>query len=256
MQTKSQGRVRLAESRRSCEMTESIRKYEGGDALLNALEKHSVRTLFSVSGGPINSAYHASTRSNVRVIHTRNESAAGFMADAVYRSTGNPAGALVTLGPAVTNTVTPAACAMSAGLPFIIIGGQASTSVLHKGAGMEFDTLSIMQRVTKWAAQALQVERIEEFVDEAFRRMYAGTPGPVYLEIPVNVLSAATDPISKTSVGQAPVRSAAPKAEIDRARELIQASRRPLIIGGDGVHHSKAASQFASWVKSIEAPVT
>src|SRR5699024_8932359 len=142
-------------------------------------------------------------------------SAAGFMADAVYRSTGKPAGALVTLGPAVTNTVTPAACAMSAGLPFIIIGGQASTSVLHKSAGMEFDTLSVMQRVTKWAAQVLHVDRIEEFVDEAFRRMYAGTPGPVYLEIPVNVLSASTEPIRQTAVGPTPARSAAPTVEIN-----------------------------------------
>src|SRR5699024_8216695 len=135
-----------------------------------------------------------------------------------------------------------------------------STSVLHKGAGMEFDTLSIMQRVTKWSAQVLHVDRIEEFVDEAFRRMYAGTPGPVYLEIPVNVLSAPAEPIGGP-VGQSPIiatpaRSAAPAAKIDDVRKLIEDSHRPLIIGGDGIHHNHGADAFTSMVETLESPVS
>src|SRR5690625_199591 len=225
--------------------------YEGGDALVEALERRGVKSLFSVSGGPINSIYHATTRSDVRLVHTRHEAAAGFMADSVYRMTGTPGVVVTTLGPAVLNAVTPAATALAAGVPMLIIGGQAPTQALHKGSGMELDTLSPMAAVTKWSAQVLHVERIDEFIDEAWRRMTTGTPGPVYLEIPANVLSAKVDQGGRKA--QARLDGAAPNAEaVDAARELLSNARRPILIAGDGVFHDDAAAELRSFVKSNE----
>ncbi len=112
------------------------------------------------------------------------------MADAISRLTGVPGVAAVTLGPGVTNTVTPALVAKMAGTPLLILGAQANTASFERGAGMSADHIPIMAPVTKFAARVLQTERIPEYIDIAFRRMWAGTPGPVFLEIPVNVLAA------------------------------------------------------------------
>ena len=112
------------------------------------------------------------------------------MAEAVSRVTGIPGVAIVTLGPGVTNTVTPALVSKMAGTPLLIIGAQANTASFDRGAGMSTDHIPIMASVTKWSARVLRTERIPEYVEAAWRRMWAGTPGPVFLEIPVNVLAA------------------------------------------------------------------
>lgn len=232
------------------------RATEGGDALVGALARHGVTSLFSISGGPINSAYFATTRHDVRIVHTRHEAAAGFMADAVYRATGQPGVVLATLGPGAMNTVTPAACALAAGIPMLIVGGQAATTQLHRGAGMEFDTLSPLSAVTKWSAQVLHADRIEEFVDEAWNRMLSGTPGPVYLEIPTNVLSApvtlAADPRQRPRPTSAAPDPAAASAVADR----IRSAQRPLLVAGDGVFHDDAADLLRDFVARTEVPVS
>lgn len=230
------------------------RPYEGGDALVAALERRGVKSLFSVSGGPINSVYYATTRAEMRLVHTRHEAAAGFMADSVYRMTGTPGVLLTTLGPAVTNAVTPAATALAAGVPMLIVGGQADTNSLHKGAGMELDTMGPMIPVTKWAAQILHVDRIDEFVDEAWRRMHAGTPGPVYLEIPSNVLSAVVDPAHREPSGTNGGAVPAPE-QMDLVRKALASARRPVLIAGDGIYHSGATADLRAFVKAHDLPV-
>nr|WP_194928741.1 thiamine pyrophosphate-binding protein [Pseudactinotalea sp. HY158] len=233
----------------------NTRPREGGDALIAALARHGITSLFSVSGGPINSAYYATTRHDMRIVHVRHEAAGGFMADSVYRSTGVPGAVLATLGPGVANTVTPAACAMSAGVPMLIIGGQAGTRVLHRGAGMEMDTMSIMRPVTKWAAQVLHADRIPEFVDEAYRRMMAGTPGPVYLEIPTDVLSSQLDDDTPPSPWTDPAPAAPDERVMTQVRGLIEHAKRPVLIAGDGVFHSGAHEGLREFVARAEIPV-
>src|SRR5690625_1478054 len=203
-------------------MADSNRPLEGGDALVETLARLGVKSLFSISGGPINSAYFATTRNDVRIVHVRHEAAGTFMAESVYRATGTPGAVLATLGPGVANTASAAACAWLAGVPMIIVGGQAATSVLNRGAGMELDTMAIMRPVTKWSAQVLHADRIPEFIDEAYRRMMAGTPGPVYLEIPTDVLSAPVSSVATRSVFTQP-RSTPPNSEdLAQAQQLIK----------------------------------
>lgn len=237
-------------------MAETQSYQEAGQLLVAALERHGVKSLFSVSGGPINSVYQATTETEMRIVHTRHEAAAGFMADSIYRATRQPGVVVTTLGPAVMNTVNPAATALAAGVPFLIIGGQASTKQLHKGAGMELDTMSVMRQVTKWSAQVLDPDRIPEFVDEAWRRMCSSaSPGPVYLEIPSDVLSATPG----HSLFSRPVETVPTRPDdnaVATARALITSATRPLVIAGDGVYHDNASQILRDFVSTNDLPVT
>jgi acetolactate synthase I/II/III large subunit len=208
-------------------------RFEGGDLVVKSLQAQGVRQIFSVSGGPLNSIYSACATHDLPLHHTRHEAGACFMADAVSRLTGNPGVAAVTLGPGVTNTVTPALVAKMAGSPLLIIGAQANTASFERGAGMSADHIPIMQPVTKFAARVLQTERIPEYIDMAFRRMWAGTPGPVFLELPVNVLTApAAEAAYSSLVRSIPGLSAHDQKTVKSA---IAAAHRPLLLLGDDV---------------------
>lgn len=208
-------------------------RFEGGDLIVKSLQAMGVRQIFSVSGGPLNSIYNACATHSLPLHHTRHEAGACFMADAISRLTGVPGVAAVTLGPGVTNTVTPALVAKMAGTPLLILGAQANTASFERGAGMSADHIPIMGPVTKFAARVLQTERIPEYIDIAFRRMWAGTPGPVFLEIPVNVLAApAADAPLPTFARALPGLSAPDRKALATA---IAGARRPVLLLGDDV---------------------
>lgn len=221
----------------------SSTRYEGGNLLVRALIDRGVEQIFSVSGGPLNSIYHACAVEGLELKHARHEAGACFMAEAVSRISGVPGVAAVTLGPGVTNAVTPALVAKMASVPLLIIGAQANTASFERGAGMSADHVPIMAPVTKWAARVLDTERIPEYVEIAWRRMWAGTPGPVFLEIPVNVLAARTEPQTHTvpHLAAAGLDLSDPTA----FRQTVERARRPLVILGndvcwDGIGNAKA----------------
>jgi acetolactate synthase-1/2/3 large subunit len=189
--------------------------------------------VFSVSGGPINPIYHACAKFNLPLIHTRHEAAACFMAEASSRVSGQAGAVVVTLGPGVTNTVTPALVAMMAGTPVIIIGAQASTETFERGAGMSWDPLPILQSVTKWSARVLNVQRIPEYLDIAWRKMWAGRPGPVFLEIPSNILSAKLDGNPAFRAPPKHSRGGLLKADRERLLAALEHVSRPLLLLGD-----------------------
>jgi acetolactate synthase I/II/III large subunit len=209
-------------------------RIDGGAAVVGWLKDAGIERVFSVSGGPINPIYRACSRQTLPLIHTRHEAAACFMAEASARVTGNPAVAVVTLGPGVTNTVTPAMVAKMAGTPLLIIGAQAATKSFERGAGMSYDVLPAMQSVTKWAGRVIDANRIPEYLDIAWRHMWAGRPGPVFLEIPADILSAPADidrPAGPRSSDLA--RPGIPEEAVAGVLEAIAAARRPLLLLGD-----------------------
>jgi acetolactate synthase-1/2/3 large subunit len=218
-------------------------RFEGGNLLVRALLDLGVKHIFSVSGGPLNSIYHACAVEGLALKHTRHEAGACFMADAVSRLSGVPGVAAVTLGPGVANAVTPALVAKMASVPLLIIGAQANTASFERGAGMSADHVPIMAPVTKWSARVLDTQRIPEYVEIAWRRMWAGTPGPVFLEIPVNVLAAKAEP-------RARVTSPRPSVGLDLGdpaalRQTVECASRPLVILGndvcwDGIGNARA----------------
>jgi acetolactate synthase I/II/III large subunit len=208
-------------------------RFEGGDLLVQALIACGVRQIFSVSGGPLNSIYRACAAHGLPLHHTRHEAAAGFMAEAVSRCSGIPGVAAVTLGPGVTNAVTPALVAKMASVPLLIIGAQSPTRGFDRGAGMSADHVAIMQPVTKWAARVLHTDRIPEYLEMAWRCMWAGSPGPVFLEIPVDILTATAArqeprPFSRSSPGLS-------FDDAERVKAMAADARRPILIIGNDV---------------------
>ncbi|WP_033292632.1 thiamine pyrophosphate-binding protein [Amycolatopsis jejuensis] len=231
------------------------RPREGGDLLVEALAARGVRQAFTVSGGPINSVYHASVGSAVDLRHVRHEGAAGFMADATYRTTGVPGVAVVTLGPGVTNMATPLGTALRAGSAVLVIGAQAPTSQVDKGAGMELSTLAAMRPLVKWAASVPRADRIAEYVDRAWRTMLAPTPGPVYLEIPADVLSAQVpDDVTATTDWRQPHRAAPHPDAVREVTETLQGARRPVVLVGDGVHYEGCGDDVRDFLTSNGLP--
>jgi acetolactate synthase-1/2/3 large subunit len=190
-----------------------------------------VRQVFSISGGPLNSIYHACAAHGLPLHHNRHEAGACFMAEAIARLTGVPGVALVTLGPGVTNTVTPALVAKMAGTPLLIIGAQAGTRSFDRGAGMSADHLPIMAPVTKWSARVLTTARIPEYIEAAWRHMWAGTPGPVFLEIPSDILSAAASPAPPPKFDRKYPGLAVSEAQAFKS--AFESLERPLLLIGD-----------------------
>jgi len=226
-------------------------RFEGGDLVVQALQSLGVRRVFSVSGGPLNSIYHACATHGLPLHHNRHEAGACFMAEAGARLTGIPGVALVTLGPGVTNAVTPALVAKMAGTPLLIIGAQAGTNSFDRGAGMSAEHLPIMAPVTKWAARVLTTARIPEYIEAAWRHMWAGTPGPVFLEIPNNVLSAPASEAPRPQFERKyPGLSAADAAAFSSA---LESSRRPLLLIGDDARWAPAAGLQAA-IEKLHLP--
>ncbi len=207
-------------------------EYEGGNLLVEILKERGVKQIFSVSGGPINSIFQAASAHDLPLYHVRHEQGAGYMADAVAKVTGVPGVAAVTLGPATSNMVTNALMAKMSGTPMLIIGGQGNTRDFDRDAEMVVDSVRIMEPVTKYAARILQTDRIPEYVDSAWRAIWAGRPGPAFLEIPMDVLSAATP---QQSFKPLPHFRDAP-LPTETARQItsaLEVARRPLVIIGD-----------------------
>src|SRR5690606_10416381 len=123
------------------------------------------------------------------IVDVRHEQAAAHAADAWARLTRGVGVALVTAGPGVTGTVTAVANAQYAGSPLVVIGGAAPRAFQGKGALQEMEQVQLLQPITKWSAAVPEVSRLPEFMARAFRIALAGRPGPVFLEIPFDILS-------------------------------------------------------------------
>jgi len=211
-------------------------QFDGGAAIVKWFKAAGVTDIFSVSGGPINAIYRACDKQGVQLVHARHEAAACYMAEAGARVTGKAGVAVVTLGPGVTNAVTPALVSSLAGTPLLIVGAQSSTSSAERGAGMSFEVLPTMRSVTKWAARCTDPNRLAEYLDIAWRKMWAGRPGPVFLEVPTDILSAAVTVDPAGIAASAPVMpgKAGLRGDDKAAFEaLLAGAKRPLLLLGD-----------------------
>jgi thiamine pyrophosphate-dependent acetolactate synthase large subunit-like protein len=230
---------------------------DGGMFLVEWLKAAGVQHVFSVSGGPLNPVFHACSVLGLPLVHARHEAAACFMAEAAARITGAPGVAAVTLGPGVTNTVTPALVAMMAGTPLLIIGAQAPTHMFERGAGMSWDPLPILDSVTKWSARVLDAGRIPEYLEIAWRKMWAGRPGPVFLEIPADIMSAniATAPSGVIEAPPPPPWPSLSSDDSGRLSDALARARRPLVILGDELFWNRP-DRLAAAIEKHGVPFT
>lgn len=160
----------------------------GGDLVAEVLAAQEIPFLFTLVGGHISPILVAAKQRGIRVIDTRHEATAVFAADAVGRLTGHPGVATVTAGPGVTNTVTALKNAQMAQSPLVLIGGAAPTALQGRGALQDIDQMAVIRPVVKWAQRISRVRSIAPTLEEAFAQAQTGVPGPVFVEIPVDLL--------------------------------------------------------------------
>ncbi len=160
----------------------------GGEIIGRVLRAQGVRFLFTLCGGHISPILVGCKTQGIRVVDTRHEATAVFAADAVARLTGVPGVAAVTAGPGLTNTLTAVQNARLAQSPLVLLGGATATVLRGRGALQDIDQMSLIRSSVKWAAQAKRVRDLEPMLRRALRVAAEGTPGPVFLECPVDLL--------------------------------------------------------------------
>jgi acetolactate synthase-like protein len=160
----------------------------GGDVIADVLAAHGARHLFTLCGGHISPILTGAEARGLRVVDVRDEASAVFAADAVARMTGGIGAVAVSAGPGVTNAVTAVKNAQLAQSPIVILGGATATLLRGRGALQDIDQLAIMRPITKWATAVKTVPALAPTVERACRIACDGVPGPVFVEVPVDLL--------------------------------------------------------------------
>jgi acetolactate synthase-1/2/3 large subunit len=163
---------------------------DGGAIIGRILASRGVRQLFTLCGGHISPILVGAESNGIRIIDVRDEVTAVFAADAVARMTGIPGVAAVTAGPGVTNTITAVKNAQLAQSPVVLFGGAAATLLKGRGSLQDIDQISVMQSITKWAVSVKKVRSIGPTVERAMDIAQEGVPGPVFVELPIDLLYA------------------------------------------------------------------
>ena len=160
----------------------------GGDIIADVLARHGVTHLFTLCGGHISPILTGAKARGLRVVDVRDEANAVFAADAVARMTGTVGVAAVTAGPGVTNAVTAVKNAQMAQSPLVLFGGATATMLKGRGSLQDIDQMSIMKSITKWATAVKTVPALAPVVERACQIAVEGVPGPVFVEVPVDLL--------------------------------------------------------------------
>lgn len=229
----------------------------GGQLVARQLQREGTPVLFTLCGGHIMNIYDGCLDVGIRVVDVRHEQAAAFAADAWARLTGRPGVAAVTAGPGVTNAVTAVATAMRAQSPLVLLGGQGPLSLAGRGSLQEMDTLSLLRPITKWAVQVHDTARIPEYIHMAFRRALSGVPGPVYLELPLDVLFNQVDESAAPLCARSPDPAPAPPPgdAVAGAAALLRAARRPAALVGSQIRWSPHWQALAEFSGHAQVPV-
>jgi len=218
-------------------------EWTGGRAVVELLKAEGVRHIFGIVGSTfldvLDTLYDDSS---VEYINVRHEQAAAFMADGLARVTDRPGVCLVTSGPGATNLLTGVAAAYVAHSPVVVLVGGIALDHYQKDAFQEYDLVGMFRPVTKQALQINKAERIPELLRGALRTAMSGRQGPVFVEIPRDVLSGTLPPAAALAPGRYRVTHAQPP-HADAIREAVQRLRqaeRPLLLVGGGTSRAGA----------------
>ena len=225
----------------------------GADLLVAALENEGVAQIFGLPGEENLAMVEALRRSSIKLVVTRHEQAAAFMAATHGRLTGRPGVCMTTLGPGALNLTTGAAYALLGGMPMIMITGQKGILSRKQARFQVVDMVSTMTPLTKMAHQIVSCTTIPTLVREAFRVAQQERPGPVHLELPEDVAAegAAEIPLVRPHPIDWP---AAQPAALDRAASLILEAERPLIMLGAAANRPRLAPALSDFVNRVQIP--
>ena len=229
---------------------------KGAQIVLRCLRAEGVDLVFGYPGGAIMPLYDALEDSGVRHVLTRHEQGAVFAAEGYARSTGKVGVAIATSGPGATNLVTGIADAKMDSVPLVCITGQVRTPLIGTDAFQETDVFGLTLSLTKWSRLVRTGEEIPEVIAQAFYWARSGRPGPVMIDIPVDLLKASTEFSGPTEFQPhlKPAAVATDSTFCDTAIALLQQAKKPVALVGAGVKLSGAVADLRRVLDHLQVP--
>ncbi len=229
---------------------------DGANLLVRSLREHGIKDIFSVPGDPMGPFLDAAVDAGIDNYTIRHEQTIAMAAQAYSYVTGGLGVGAVTSGPAMTNTVTGLATAWANCWPMLLLGGSSELGKRGLGDFQEFPQVESAAPYCRWSVTVDEPRRIPWFVSEAVKRATYGRPGPVYLDLPSDVLTAILD---EAEVQPYPVAARAPRpaadpASVERATRAISDAERPLLLLGKGAAWSDAAEEARGLVDELGIP--
>lgn len=231
----------------------------GSQLAAETLKRIGVDTFFFLMGGPMNNLLRAALGRGLRGIDVRHEQAAAMMAHAYARVSNRPGLCMGASGPGTINLTTGLATALVDCSPVVAFGGASPLNEIGTGAFQEIDQVAIMRPVTKWAERVYETRRIPEMIDAAFRRAVSGRPGPVYLDLPADVLyqEVESDTVQWPDLAHT-LQRARPQGDADLVEQtlmLLEKAERPVVLSGSGVFWSGAEGRLRDWLDLTGMPI-
>jgi acetolactate synthase-1/2/3 large subunit len=225
---------------------------KASELFAHALENEGVEYIFGIPGEENLDLLDALRSSSVKLIVTRHEQAAGFMAATYGRLTGRPGVCLATLGPGATNLVTAAAYAQLGAMPMVMVTGQKPVKKSKQGLFQIVDVVDIMRPLTKYARQIVNGSTIPAIVREAFRQATVERPGAAHIELPEDVAAEETDQplIHATRIR----RPDADQTSLMEAVDMIHAAGRPLLLIGAGANRKRGLDEIRKFIDATGIP--
>ncbi len=225
---------------------------KASDLFVKALEAEGVEYVFGIPGEENLDLLESLRNSGIRLILTRHEQGAGFIAATYGRLTGKVGVCLATLGPGATNLVTPAAYAQLGAMPMLLITGQKPIKTSKQGRFQVIDVVDMMRPITKYTAQVVSGDRIPSIVREAFRLAHEERPGAVHIELPEDIAAEQTS--AQLIPPSSPRRPIAEYKAITQAVSMIQEARSPVLLIGAGANRKLTAKMLAQFVAKTGIP--
>ncbi len=232
-------------------------RVSGGEMVARVLETAGVRELFTLHGGHLDPILEACDRHGFRIIDVRHEQAAGHMADGWARTTGRVGVCAVTAGPGTTDAVTAVANAYLDCVPMLVLGGRSPLLDDETLPLQGMPQLEMMRPITKWSRTVYHTQRIPDLTAMALRQATTGRPGPVYLELPIDVLFGGLEE-ERVSWPQQFIPQAPPAARpeaVEQALELLGSAQRPVIMAGGGIWFAGAPAELREFAEITDIPV-
>jgi acetolactate synthase-1/2/3 large subunit len=230
----------------------------GSQILIQMLAEHGVTDIFGYPGGAILPTFDTLYDAGLNFVLVRHEQGAGHMADGYARATGKPGICIVTSGPGATNTVTPLATAYMDSIPIIVFSGQVRTYMIGNDAFQEADVTGIVRPVTKRAYLVKDVRDLPRIINEAFLIATTGRPGPVLVDLPVDVTTNKVE----TAIDDTPYlpgyrpRVLGHSKMTKAAADMINASKRPVLYVGGGALLANAWKEVRQLADKGNIPCT
>jgi acetolactate synthase-1/2/3 large subunit len=226
---------------------------KGSDVLIAALENEGVDRIFGVPGEENLDVVDSLRRSSIKLIVTRHEQPAAFMAATYGRLTGRPGVALSTLGPGALNLVTGSAYGFLGGMPMVLITGQKAIRQSRQARFQIVDIVATMRPLSKQSQQVVSASSIPTLVRNAFRIAAEERPGPVHLELPEDIAGEEAGDVALVPPHVVEIPVPSPEA-IKRASELILAAKFPLLMFGAGANRPRLAPALSDFVHRVRIP--